>query len=221
LISRAAAPPTPRAYQSASGRWYYPSSVQGFRRPDIRSVSRMARWRAAIQRPAGIQPRCRVSRLFTSMGYRRTGTGMHSGWRTHRFERLRALAGPTGPPIPARCTRAWSRRTVRSKRVRHAFKTGMRSKLLRRHSETEFLKPAIEPMPGRHTGVIAEQSCRFNASERLTTENTEHHEGARRFWPAGTSRNDQPHHCSGSSRIGSPIRVIYDPAPGILLRAPP
>jgi hypothetical protein len=29
--------------------------------------------------------------LFISMGYRRTGTGTHSGWRTHRFERLRAL----------------------------------------------------------------------------------------------------------------------------------
>jgi hypothetical protein len=57
------------------------------------------------------------------------------------------------------------------------------------------LKPAIGRMPGRHSGVIAEQSCRFNGFERFTTANAEHHGGAWRFEPAGTSRNDQPHHC--------------------------
>jgi hypothetical protein len=66
------------------------------------------------------------------------------------------VAGPTEPPMPA-----WSRRAERSKRVDHAFKTGMRSKLARLHGEIEFLEPAIGRMPGRHSGVIAEQSCWF------------------------------------------------------------
>jgi hypothetical protein len=35
----------------------------------------------------------------------------------------------------------------------------MRSKLLPRRGEIEFLQPAIGRVPGRHSGVIAEQSC--------------------------------------------------------------
>jgi hypothetical protein len=51
-----------------------------------------------------------------------------------------------------------------------------------------------------------------DTSERLTTENTERHEGARKFEHVGTSRHDQPHHRPGSSR-----RVSSDPPPGTLV----
>jgi hypothetical protein len=63
------------------------------------------------------------------------------------------VAGPTGPPIPARCTRAWSRRAEPPRCVEHAFKTGAASRRI------EFFQPAIGRLPGRHSGLIAQQWC--------------------------------------------------------------
>jgi hypothetical protein len=85
----------------------------------------------------------------------------------------------------------------------------MRSNGVRLHGEIGFLKPAIGRVPGRYSGVIAEQSrwlIRLKDLPRRTSSTTKVHE-------------DQvmPAHREMTSRIESPIRISSDTPPGTLV----